>query len=75
MKILIGLIIGLIGSVIIVYFDIQLVKYLLSLVPDGSWSGLVRACIVFLDIWFTAGLCILPFVLGGYIGIAIEEAT
>jgi hypothetical protein len=67
-KILIGGAIGLLGSWGIVVLDIKFVKWLFSMVPVSDWAGLIKIVIVFIDIWATAGLCILPFILGLAIG-------
>lgn len=73
MKILMGALIGGVGSYLVILLDIKFVKWLFSLVPNNEYSGLVKILIVFIDFWFTAGLCIIPFVLGCGIGTILEK--
>lgn len=73
MKILLGALIGGIGSYLIILLDIKFVKWLFVLVPDYEYSGLIKILIVFVDFWFTAGLCIIPFILGCGIGAILEK--
>ena len=64
MKMLVGIIIGLIGSIVVILFDIHLVKYILTLVSVSDYAGLRKVVIVFISIWLTAGICIIPFAIG-----------
>jgi hypothetical protein len=72
-KVLIGAIIGLIGSVIIIMLDIKFVHYLFSLLPASEWTGIAKVVVVFIDIWATLGLCVMPFILGLGIGATLEK--
>ena len=67
-KFLISSVIGLLGSWGVVVLDIKFVKWLFTMIPVCEWAGLVKIAIIFVDIWFTIGLCILPFVLGILLG-------
>jgi hypothetical protein len=73
MKILVGMVLGLIGSAVLVLLDINLVKFIFTLVPQSDWSGLIKVAVVFVDIWFTGAICILPFVFGFMIGGMLER--
>ncbi|MFA5154184.1 MAG: hypothetical protein WC554_16660 [Clostridia bacterium] len=73
MKILVGCVIGVIGSAIAIFFDIKLVKWIFTLIPASEWAGLVKIGVVFVDFWLTAGLCVIPFALGLMIGTILEN--
>lgn len=73
MKILMGALIGGVGSYLVILLDIKFVKWLFALVPDSEYSGLIKILIVFIDFWFTAGLCLIPFGLGCGIGAILEQ--
>jgi hypothetical protein len=74
MKFLFSILLGGIVSSILIYLDVRLVLYLLTLVPlSHPLSGLFKIAIIFVDIWFTLGICVLPFFLGGVIGTALEK--
>ena len=73
MKFFIGMLIGLAGSALAICLDIRLVQYLFSLVPPSGYAKLIKMAIVFIDIWLTAGLCLLPFVLGFGIGAILSK--
>jgi hypothetical protein len=73
MKILISGIIGLLGSWGIIVLDIKFVRWVFTMVPVSDWAKLIKILIVFIDIWFTAGICMLPFVLGMLIGNILEQ--
>jgi hypothetical protein len=74
-KILIGSVIGLLGSWGVIVLDIKFVKWIFTMIPVCEWAGFVKIVIIFIDIWFTLGLCILPFALGIGIGgiLAIKD--
>ena len=65
-KILFRFILPLVFSIIVILLDINLVKYIINLVPTNAndlagltkWAGLIKVAIVFIDIWLTAGLII-----------------
>jgi len=42
-------------------------------IPQTDWSGLLKVVIIFVDVWLTLGVCILPFVLGFFIGSVLER--
>lgn len=73
MKIVVGSIIGLIGSSIIILFDIKFVKWLFTLLPQTEWTGFAKVVIIFVDIWLVGGICILPFALGFFIGTFLQS--
>lgn len=73
MKILMGALIGGVGSYLVILLDIKFVKWLFTLVPNNEYFGLVKILIVFIDIWMTAGLCVIPFLLGLGIGSILEK--
>jgi len=74
MKILIGAVIGLVGSAVVIFLDIKFIQWCFTCIPTNEWAKLIKIAIVFIDFWFTAGLCILPFVAGIIIGGIFEEA-
>ena len=73
MKILMGALIGGVGSYLVILLDIKFVKWLFTLVPNNEYAGLFKILIVFIDIWVTAGLCLIPFGLGCGIGAILER--
>ena len=73
MKTLVGAIIGLIGSIVVIILDIKLIHYIFTLIPLNDWTGFIKILIIFIDIWFVAGLCFIPFVLGIFIGNLLEQ--
>lgn len=72
-KLLFGSIIGLLGSIGVVICDIRFVKWLFSFVPVSEYAGLIKIVIVFIAIWITAGICIIPFVVGISIGALLSR--
>ena len=73
MKIVVGTIIGIIGSILIIWGNINLVRYVLTLVPSSDWSGLIKIIIIFIDVWFTAGLCLIHSLIGVIVGSILEK--
>jgi len=72
MKFLLGILIGLLGTTALVILDVKLVKYILTFVPQNDWAGLISVIIILVDIFLTAGICIIPFVVGFSIGAFLE---
>lgn len=69
---LVGCIVGLVGSTCVILLNIKFVHWLFSLVPVGEYASLTKVGIVFIDLWLTLGLCLLPFLLGFAIGTILE---
>ena len=63
------IIIGLIISILIIFFDVLFLKYIFSLIPESEWKGLIKIVIIFIDIWFAAGICIFPIFIFTAIGL------
>jgi len=75
MKFLISLLIGITGSIVVILFDIKLVIWIFSLVPQTEWTEIIKVLIVFVDIWTTAGICLIPIWLGIAIGTVLSEIS
>lgn len=74
MRFLIGLLTGLLGSSILIWLNIKLMKYVLSLVPTTSnWAGLIKVLLVFADIWLVGGIVALPIIVGIVFGTYLEN--
>jgi len=73
MRILIGLACGLAGTVGAIFADIKLAHWLFGMVPECAWAGLITVGIGLLLITQTAGLVLIPIVIGLAIGAAFEK--
>jgi len=73
MRFLICLLLGILSSYGVILLNMQFIKWLWSLIPINQWTGLVKIAVLFVDFWFTAGLCILPFLLFFMLGAIIEK--
>ena len=63
---------GIVGLGLALWGDITLGSWLLGMVPDGDWSGLVRVGIVIVLIWLTGGVVVLSAWLGALAGALID---
>ena len=73
MRILIGGICGVAGTIGAIFADIALARWLFGLVPECAWAGLIKVGIGLLLITQTAGLVFIPIVIGLAIGAALER--
>ena len=72
-KFWVPLVVGGVGSAIVIWADVKVVQWMFAKVPASEWAGLVKVIIVFFDVWLTAGICLLPILGGMSLGAYLYE--
>jgi len=68
MKSLITIFCSMLFASIPIYVAYELMQYLLGLVPNGDWAGLVKILICFVMFWLGAGILFFAVVVAGAVG-------